>query len=61
MLVEHFGHVMGYWLVAGGLALIGVIASVAVSFKEREEEAAVQGVQEAGPDALVGHCPVRAR
>ena len=27
MLVERFGHVMAYWLVAGGLALIGVITS----------------------------------
>ena len=24
MLVERFGHVTAYWLVAGGLALIGV-------------------------------------
>jgi Na+/melibiose symporter-like transporter len=42
MLVERFGHVTGYWLVAGGLALIGIIASIAVSAKEHKEEAADQ-------------------
>jgi hypothetical protein len=42
MLVERFGHVMAYWLVAGGLALIGVIASIVVSVKEHEEEVAEQ-------------------
>ncbi len=34
MLVERFGHVMAYWLVAGGLALVGVIATIVVSVKE---------------------------
>jgi hypothetical protein len=42
MLVGRFGHVMAYWLVAGGLALIGVIASIVVSVKEHEEEVAEQ-------------------
>jgi Na+/melibiose symporter-like transporter len=42
MLVERLGHVMAYWLVAGGLALIGVIASIVVSVKEHEEEVAEQ-------------------
>jgi hypothetical protein len=42
MLVERFGHVMAYWLVAGGLASIGVIASIVVSVKEDEEEVAQQ-------------------
>jgi hypothetical protein len=42
MLVERFGHVMAYWLVAGGLALIGVIASIVVSVKEHKEEVAEQ-------------------
>jgi hypothetical protein len=42
MLIERFGHVMAYWLVAGGLALIGVIASIVVSVKEHEEEVAEQ-------------------
>jgi len=42
MLVERFGHVMAYWLLAGGLALIGVIASTIVSVKEHQEEVAEQ-------------------
>ena len=41
-LVGRFGQVMAYWLVAGGLALIGVIASIVVSVKEHEEEVAEQ-------------------
>jgi hypothetical protein len=37
MLVERFGHVTAYWTMAGGLAVIGLIAAVAVSAKEHEE------------------------
>ena len=33
MLVERFGHVAGYWMMAGGLATIGVIAWIVVSVK----------------------------
>src|SRR5438128_349917 len=42
MLVQHFGHVAGYWIMAGGLAAIGVIAAIAVSVKEHEEEVGEQ-------------------
>jgi hypothetical protein len=42
MLVQRFGHATAYWLMAGGLALIGVIAAVVVSVKEHEEEVADQ-------------------
>jgi hypothetical protein len=38
MLVDRFGQVIAYWAVAGGLALIGVIAAIVVSVKEHEEE-----------------------
>jgi hypothetical protein len=38
MLVERFGHVMGYWLMAGGLAAVGMVAAIAVSLKEHGEE-----------------------
>jgi hypothetical protein len=40
MLVERFGPVMAYWLVAGGLAAVGVIASIVVSAREHGEETA---------------------
>jgi hypothetical protein len=62
MLVERFGHVTAYWLVGGGLGLIGVIASFVVSVKEHEEEVAEQeaaktdtqeAVSEATAQALV--------
>jgi len=54
MLVERFGHVMAYWLVAGGLAVIGVIASVAVSVKEHEEEAAEQQAAKSDTQEVLG-------
>jgi hypothetical protein len=38
ILVQRFGQVIGYWLVAGWLAAIGVIAAIAVSIKEHEVE-----------------------
>ena len=47
MLVEHFGHVTGYWIMAGGLAAIGIGAAIAVSVKEHEEEAADQKAEQA--------------
>jgi hypothetical protein len=28
MLVQHFGHVAGYWIMAGGLAGVGIIAAI---------------------------------
>ena len=46
MLVERFGHVMGYWLMAGGLAAIGVVAAVAVSVKQHGEEATEQRAEQ---------------
>ena len=36
MLVERYGHVFAYWLMAGGLAAVGVIAALAVRVKEHE-------------------------
>jgi hypothetical protein len=67
MLVERYGQVTAYWLVAAGLAAIGSIAAIAVSAKEQEEEqlaeqadtgevvseAAAQAVTQA-PIALLG-------
>jgi uncharacterized membrane protein YebE (DUF533 family) len=40
MLVQRFGHVAGYWIMAAGLAAIGTIAAVAVRVKEQEAEVA---------------------
>ena len=46
-LVNQYGYVTGYLLMAGGLAAVGVIAALAVSFKEHEEEVADQAAEEA--------------
>jgi hypothetical protein len=45
MLVEHFGQVMAYWMTAGGLAIIGIVAAAVVSVKEQEEEEAENAAQ----------------
>ena len=60
MLVERFGHVMAYWMVAGGLALIGVIASVVVSRKEHEEEVAEQQAAKADTEEMVSDATAQA-
>jgi hypothetical protein len=53
MLVERFGHVMAYWVVAGGLALIGVVASILVSIREHGEEVAEQQAAKTDTEELV--------
>lgn len=60
MLVERFGHVMAYWMVAGGLALIGVSASIFVSVKEHEEEVAEQQAAEADTEEVVSDATAEA-
>ena len=46
-LVTNYGYVTGYLLMAGGLAAVGVIAALVVSFKEHEEEVADEAAEEA--------------
>jgi hypothetical protein len=60
MLVERFGHVMAYWLVAGGLALIGGIASISVSVKEHEEEVVEQQAAKTDTEELVSDATAQA-
>jgi len=60
MLVERFGHVMAYWLVAGGLAAIGGIAAIAVSVKEHEEEKAEERAEESDTEAVVSDATAQA-
>jgi len=38
MLVERFGTVLAYWAIAAGLTVIGIVAVLAVSIKEHEQE-----------------------
>ena len=56
MLVDRFGHVTAYWAVAGGLALVGAMAAVIVSAREREEEVAEQVADKTDTEEVVGEC-----
>ena len=60
MLVERFGHVMAYWIVAGGLAAIGVIASIFVTVREQEEEKAEQLAEETDTGEVVSDATAQA-
>jgi hypothetical protein len=60
MLVERFGQVMAYALVAGGMALIGVVAALAVSVKEQEEEIAEQLAEEADTGEVMSEATAQA-
>ncbi len=51
-LVNQYGHVTGYLLMAGGLAAIGVIAALVVSFKEHEEEVAEETAEAADTSSV---------
>ncbi len=41
-MVDSFGHIAGYWPMAGGLAAMGVIAAIFVSAREQKVEVADQ-------------------
>ena len=60
MLVERFGHVAGYWIMAGGLALIGVVAAIAVSVKEHEDEVAEEKAEHAETREVVDDATTQA-
>jgi hypothetical protein len=60
MLIERFGHVMADWLVAGGMALIGVVASVVVAVKEHDEAAAKQQAAKADTEEVVSEATAQA-
>ena len=60
MLVQRFGHVTAYWLMAGGLAVIGAVAAIVVSVKEHEEEAAEQKASQDDTKEVVSDATVQA-
>src|SRR5829696_8953803 len=60
MLVQNFGHVAGYWIMAGGLAAVGVIAAIAVSAKEHEEEVAEEKAEQADTPEVVSDATAQA-
>lgn len=53
MLVQRFGHVAAYWMMAGGLAAIGAIAAIAVSVKEHGEEVAERQAEQSDTQQMV--------
>jgi hypothetical protein len=55
MLVERFGHIAGYWMMAGGLAAIGVIGWIVVSVKEHEEDLASCSLLAVGVLLFISH------
>ena len=60
MLVQQFGQVTAYWLMAGGLPAIGVIAAIGVSVKEHEEEVAEQKAEKADAPGVVSDATAQA-
>ena len=59
-LVNQYGYVTGYLLMAGGLAAVGVVAALAVSFKENEEEVADEAAQEADTSKMANDVAAQA-
>ena len=60
MLVERFSHITAYWLVAGGLAVVGVIAAAVVSAKEEIEEEAEQAAEASDTGDVVSDAAAQA-
>jgi hypothetical protein len=60
MLVERFGAITGYWMVAGGFTAIGLIATLLVTVKEQEEEMAEKKAEQADTAGVAGEAAVQA-
>src|SRR5687767_4604116 len=60
MLVQHFGHATAYWVMAGGLAAVGMVAAIAVSVKEHVEDVAEQKTEEADTQEVVSDATAQA-
>jgi uncharacterized membrane protein YhaH (DUF805 family) len=60
MLVNRFGQITAYWTIAGGLALVGVLAAIIVSVKEHEEEVAEQVSKNTDTEEVVSDATAQA-
>src|SRR5262249_52795158 len=60
MLVDRFGHVATYWMVAGGLAGIGIIAALVVSSKEHEHEVAEKVAEQTNTQEAISDATAQA-
>jgi len=54
MLVQRFGHATAYWIMAGGLAVIGILATATIAVKEHEDEVAEQQAARADTPQMLG-------
>ena len=60
MLVEQFGAMAAYWMMAGGLAAVGAIAAVAVSYKEYQDEGAEHQAEATDRPGVASHAASQA-
>jgi hypothetical protein len=60
MLVQWLGQVTAYWLMAAGLAVIGLIAAAAVSIKEEQEEKAEELAERTDTQEVVSEATAQA-
>ena len=60
MLAERYGHVVAYWSMAAGLALLGLIAALVVRVKEHEEEVAEVKAEAADTSNVAGEVAAQA-
>jgi hypothetical protein len=60
MLFDRFGHVSAYWIMAGGLAILGALAAIVVSVKEHEEQMAEEKAQQTDTQEVVSEATAQA-
>jgi hypothetical protein len=60
MLVQTFGQVTAYWIMAAGLAVVGLIAAAAVSMKEEQEEKAEELAEQTDTQEVVSEATAQA-
>jgi hypothetical protein len=60
MLVQWLGQVTAYWIMAAGLAAVGLIAAVAVSIKEEQEEKAEELAEQTDTQDVVSEATAQA-
>lgn len=59
-LIERFGSVAAYWIMAGGMVVVGVLAAVLVSAKEQDEELADKQAEESDTAAVATYAAAQA-
>jgi len=60
MLVDRFGQVAAYWIMAIGLAVVGAIAALAVSVKEEQQEKAEEQAEQTDTEEVISGATAQA-